>query len=160
MDLARQASEFLIDGIPYVVTAMTGMDDIREAFDTLRMLRPNCKDVDAFVEQICRLQRTSGYRLYAARNTSALVVGVVGFRFMENLMHGRHIYVDDLVILPEFRGIGIGGELLQFAIAQALAERCDRVLLDTGIDNEAAARFYINLGFKITAHRFTMVPDQ
>lgn len=159
MEQSTQEGNFVADGIPYAIAAMTEPDEIRQCFDTLRILRPNCEHYEVFLEQISRLQRKYGYRLCTAKRRSALVVGVIGFRFLENLMHGRHVYVDDLVILPEFRGVGIGGELLKFVITQARAEQCKRVLLDTGMDNVTAARFYVNLGFRITAHRFTMNLD-
>ena len=83
--------------------------------------------------------------------------GVVGFRFAENLMHGRHVYVDDLVTLRELRCQGFGAALMKAVVTQARDSRCRKVLLDTSAENEAGKRFYLSFGFAITANRFTMV---
>jgi ribosomal protein S18 acetylase RimI-like enzyme len=66
----------------------------------------------------------------------------------------RVALLEDMVVLPQFRGVGAGSKLLQAAIAHARASGCKRITLLTDGDNEAAQKFYSNHGF--TASR--MVP--
>ena len=142
-----------------VVTAMKDPSDIRACFEVMKLLRPSCRTPDEFVEQVLRLQAAEEYVLLAARLDGGTICGVVGFRLIENLMHGRHVYVDDLVTAQEHRSQGIGAELLKCVVAQASRSHCTKILLDTGADNKNAARFYLKTGFSITALRFTMVLD-
>jgi ribosomal protein S18 acetylase RimI-like enzyme len=66
----------------------------------------------------------------------------------------RVAILDDMVVLPQFTGLGAGSKLLQAPIAHARASGCKRITLLTDGDNEAAQKFYSNHGF--TASR--MVP--
>jgi GNAT superfamily N-acetyltransferase len=61
-------------------------------------------------------QQSEGYRLiYAAE--SKRVVAAAGYRFLEFLAWGQVLYVDDLITLPDKRGAGHGGALMDWLIA-------------------------------------------
>lgn len=58
----------------------------------------------------------------------------------------RGIYLEDLFVLPEWRGRGVGRRLLAYLARLAVARRCGRLewwVLDW---NESAIRFYRSLG--------------
>jgi GNAT superfamily N-acetyltransferase len=78
-------------------------------------LRPHLKDAGSFIRQVMR-QREHGYRLSAAWR-DARIVGVIGYRLQENLLYGRFVFVDDLVVHQEFRRDGVGARLLSVARA-------------------------------------------
>jgi len=67
---------------------------------------------------------------------------------------GPAAWLEDLVVLPDRRGRGIGGELLAAAIASARGRGCTRITLLTDETNAPAQRFYGRAGFK----RSRMVP--
>ena len=69
--------------------------DFHAAFAVMRELRPHLVDAAAFVAQVER-QAVQGYRLLAAWQGTELV-GLAGYRFQENLIYGRFVYIDDLV---------------------------------------------------------------
>lgn len=56
--------------------------------------------------------------------------------------------IDEFFILPQHRGLGIGGQMLAAAEAQFRAEGCTNVALQLGRGNEAARRFYRQNGFE------------
>lgn len=70
------------------------------------------RDVEAstFLERV-RLQERAGYRL-AFLSVNGAAVAVAGFRVGNNLAWGKHLYVDDLVTLPEARSSGRGASLI------------------------------------------------
>jgi hypothetical protein len=59
-------------------------------------LRPHLKDAGSFIRQVMR-QREHGYRLSAAWRDGR-IVGIIGYRLQENLLYGRYVFVDDLVV--------------------------------------------------------------
>src|SRR3546814_2758694 len=82
-----------------------------------------------------------GYRLLAAwRGNEA--VALAGYRGMEMLIHGKFIYVDDLITREDARGKRLGEQLLAHLYGMAWEQGCSRVMLDTGIANGLAQRFY------------------
>jgi GNAT superfamily N-acetyltransferase len=61
---------------------------------------------------------------------------------------GKAAVFEDLVVLPEYRGRGIGTGLLGHVIAQARAEGVLRITLLTDRDNVRAQALYANAGFR------------
>ena len=143
---------------------MTGQDvtepDVREihadgfalCYPLMRQLRPHIASADEFVER-CRRQRAQGYRLLAlwsARECRALA----GFRVTESLVHGRFLYVDDLVVDAGERGCGYGAVLMDRLKQEGRSLGCAKLVLDTGLDNALAHRFYFRQGLLAMALRF------
>jgi GNAT superfamily N-acetyltransferase len=59
----------------------------------------------------------------------------------------RFAYVDDLVVNPEFRGLGLGRKLLERGIQWARDHRFPGVMLETQDDNVPACTLYQSCGF-------------
>jgi ribosomal protein S18 acetylase RimI-like enzyme len=110
----------------------------------MRELRPHLSTADAFVRQVHR-QHAQGYRLIAAYEGEE-ALGLAGYRFQENLIYGRFVYVDDLVVTARLRRSGLGGELLAEVHRIAREAGCDHFVLDTGLDMTLAQRFYYRQG--------------
>jgi ribosomal protein S18 acetylase RimI-like enzyme len=119
----------------------------------MRQLRPHLKDADSFVRQVVR-QREHGFCLSAAW-CDGQIVGLVGYRFQENLLYGRFVFVDDLVVQKEFRRHGVGAQLLAAARAYAMEASCERFVLDTGLHMALAQRFYYRQGLLAHAIGFS-----
>jgi GNAT superfamily N-acetyltransferase len=93
--------------------------DIAACFAVMRELRPHLPSVDEFVSRVQR-QARDGYRLLAA-SIDDQIVGLAGYRVQENLIHGRFVYVDDLIVAASGRRAGIGALLLD-----RVSEECRR----------------------------------
>ncbi len=86
-------------------------------------------------------------QILVARDGSA-VVGMLSLLFLPSTaLGGRVALLEDMVVRPDARGVGIGARLLQTAIAFARSAGCLRVTLLTDGDNAAAQRFYSRHGF-------------
>lgn len=125
---------------------------IRACFPVMQQLRPHLADADDFVTR-WRRQQLADYRIAALWQESK-VVALAGYRVQENLIHGQFLYVDDLVTLEEWRGHGLGEELIVFLKAETIRLGCTRLALDTAIDNVLAHRFYYRNGLLARALRF------
>ncbi len=62
----------------------------------------------------------------------------------------RFAYVDDLVVNPEYRGLGIGRMLLERGIQWAREKRFPGVMLETQDDNVPACTLYQSCGFVLS----------
>lgn len=76
------------------------------------------------------------------------------YRLQENLVYGSFLYVDDLVTAAAQRGGQWGSRLLQALERLARASGCARLVLDTGLANARAQRFYFREGLLTGALRF------
>jgi len=56
--------------------------------------------------------------------------------------------VDELFVLPQARGRGLGAQLLAAAEAALAARGCVRLQLELGVANEAARAFYARNGYR------------
>lgn len=113
-------------------------------FELMRELRPHVKDMDQFVSQLTR-QAQQGYRLLGAFEGHH-VIGLIGFRELENLLYGRFIYVDDLIVDRSRRQHGVGAALLDTVRAELREQGCSYLVLDTGLHMPLAQRFYFREG--------------
>jgi len=118
--------------------------DLDASFSVMKELRPHLNDRATYSAQVAR-QRAQGYRLLAAWRDGA-IVGLAGYRLQDNLLYGRFIYVDDLVVTASLHRSGFGERLLQAARQQAIALHCRHFVLDTGLHMALAQRFYFRQG--------------
>lgn len=126
--------------------------DVIACFPVMQQLRPHLVDADELVAR-WRRQSQDGYHLAALWQEGA-VVALAGYRVQENLIHGRFFYVDDLVTSATARSQGHGECLMDFLKAEARRLDCDRLTLDTPLDNVLGHRFYYRNGLLARALRF------
>lgn len=126
--------------------------EILACFNVMRELRPNLASAESFLVQVQRMQ-TRGYRLLAALEDD-VPIALAGYRDKEMLIHGHFIYVDDLVTTANRRGQKLGERLLQLIFELAKTQHYSRVILDTGLGNALAQRFYYRMGMLATGMHF------
>jgi ribosomal protein S18 acetylase RimI-like enzyme len=134
-----------------------GETEIAACFPLMRQLRPHLTSADDFAERF-RRQSANGYRLVALwsdRGPQALA----GYRVTENLVHGRFLYVDDLVVDVNARSRGHGARLITHLGNEARSFGCAKLVLDTALDNTLGHRFYYRQGLLATALRFNVAVD-
>jgi ribosomal protein S18 acetylase RimI-like enzyme len=77
---------------------------------------------------------------------SGMVVG--GVAVIYNYRRPQLGLIETLAVLPEFRRLGIGMKLVQFAMSKLFQNGMDASLITTWETNEAALALYEKLGFK------------
>lgn len=126
----------------------------RRCHPLMVQLRPHLTSEDEFVSRWHR-QSLDGYRLLAL-HAGPSILALAGYRVQENLVHGRFLYVDDLVTDASLRGAGHGAALIARLKQDALALCCSKVVLDTPLLNALGHRFYFRHGLLATALRFSV----
>ena len=137
----------------YTLQHLENEEAFGASFDLMRVLRPHVAHPATYVAQLVR-QTRQGYRLLAAWGGDH-IVGLIGYRELENLLYGRFFYVDDLVASPELQGIGLGRRLLTAVRDEAVQRGCDHFVLDTGLHMPLAQRFYFRQGLLARGMHFT-----
>lgn len=126
--------------------------DIQKCWLVLHELRPHLKE-DEFVEMISNMIK-EGYQL-AFIEQDGIAVAAIGYRYLQFLFNGKHIYIDDLSTLPKARSKGYGGKLLDFVEAEAKSKGYKAITLDSGYHRADAHRLYLNKGFLLSSHHFS-----
>jgi ribosomal protein S18 acetylase RimI-like enzyme len=127
--------------------------EIARCYALMRELRPHLRSEAEFVERVQR-QQGVGYRLLTA-GIDDRIVGLAGYRAQENLIYGRFVYVDDLVVDPDERRGGIGAHLLDGVVDECRRQGVPTLVLDTAIDNSLGQRFYFRYGMLARGLRFS-----
>jgi GNAT superfamily N-acetyltransferase len=127
-------------------------EDILKCWDVMFVLRPHLIK-ENFVS-IIKEMINEGYTL-AFIEEDAKAAAAVGFRYLQFLYNGKHFYIDDLSTLPEYRGKGYAGKLLDYVIDKAKTNGLKTVTLDSGYQRFDAHRLYLNKGFTLNCHHFS-----
>jgi GNAT superfamily N-acetyltransferase len=86
-------------------------------------------------------------RIHVARDGGKVVAMASLIYGISTAEGGLAASFEDFVVLPGYRGKGIGAELLQYVIAQARKQGVLRLILLTDRQNERAQALYRKLGF-------------
>jgi GNAT superfamily N-acetyltransferase len=135
-----------------MILKATTDDQILATRAVMRELRPNISEAE-YLATIRRMMQTNGYQLVALY-AETTVLAVAGYRFMEMLYCGKILYVDDLNTDERYRSQGCGKTLMEWLKAEAQAMGCGQLHLDSGIQREAAHRFYYREGLTINCFHF------
>lgn len=139
--------------MPYTLQYLDSEQAFGASFDLMRVLRPHIVTQAAYLAQFAR-QTEQGYRLLAVCDGER-IVGLAGYRELENLLYGRFIYVDDLVVSPALQRSGLGERLLNAVRDEAVQRQCDHLVLDTGLHMPLAQRFYFRQELLARGMHFT-----
>lgn len=94
-------------------------------------------------------------------NTGFLLIKVMRlnfFKILKNLiksffklskLNKDEFYISNIAVYPEYRGLGIGKELLKFAENIARSKKLKKLSLDVEKENYNAINFYKRFGYKI-----------
>lgn len=89
-------------------------------------------------------------RILVLREGDAIVAMVNLLFTISTARGGKAAILEDMIVRPARRGDGLGGELLQAAVALARQEGCLRITLLTDRANDGAIRFYQRHGFALS----------
>ncbi len=118
--------------------------ELLACYEVMLELRPNLTSPESYLAQVKR-QSKQGYKILAAWNDKT-PLALAGYRNTEMLIHGSFIYVDDLVTKRSVRGKKLGEQLLEHIFCESSKHHYTKIILDTGISNSLAQRFYFRLG--------------
>lgn len=128
-------------------------EEIRSCYAVISQLRPHL-DEDSFVRRVL-LQGAEAFMLAYLKDTRDKVVGVCGFRIVNNLGFGRILFVDDLVVDENERSKGLGKILFDWLITFGKENGCGRIHLDSAVHRVGAHKFYMDQHMAIASFHFS-----
>ncbi len=140
--------------------------------DSVELRRATVADSDAVYVLICELKQAEfnrqafnvGFKAnledrhlrYQLALINGDVVGMIGLHMQFHLHHVNWIgEIQELVVMPQARGHGVGSRLLAWAEDQARAAGAELTELSTSTGRLDAHRFYEREGYQQTHFRFT-----
>ena len=94
------------------------------------------------------------FQFFGLFNEQEDLQGIIGCRILYDFLHGKHLYIDDLVAHTNARKMGVGKLLLNFAEGYAAEHKCNIIRVSTGSDYKPGIEFYEQIGWKIKAVTF------
>ena len=128
-------------------------EDFLNCFEVVKELRPHLKQ-DSYIDMVLQMMDEGYKMIYVEMEGKA--VSFCGYRYETMFHRGKSIYIDDLCSLPEARGKGHAGALLDYVTAEAKENGCKTIHLDSGHHRYTAHRLYLNKRYKIIAHHFAL----
>jgi GNAT superfamily N-acetyltransferase len=82
------------------------------------------------------------------------MIGISGLWIMTKYYVGKHIEPDNVIILPEYRGKGIGEKLMEWIYDYGRSQGCVASELNCYVTNTAGQKFWTNAGYKIVGFHY------
>lgn len=86
--------------------------------------------------------------------SSGQLVGICGAWVLYKHYIGKHIELDNVVILPGYRNDGIGARLIAWLERWAKTENCKGSELNCYVHNSPGIKFWLNQGYKLLGFHF------
>jgi ribosomal protein S18 acetylase RimI-like enzyme len=129
------------------------IEESKSVFPIMKELRSHLSEAEYL--ELLLSAKANGYQLVGAYEGKNCL-GLMGYRTLFDFVHGKHIYIDDLVVTASIRSQGIGAQLLSYAKEIAMSNGCSRLRLCTGNENENGKRFYEKNGWEQRAVVYKM----
>lgn len=126
-------------------------EDILTIIPLLQILNPQLTD-ELLASRLQEMVKQD-YRCVGIFDDDKLI-GCSGLWILTKYYVGRHIEPDNVVILPEYRGQGIGKKLMEWIYDYAIANDCEASELNCYISNAAGQKFWMNEGYKILGFHY------
>lgn len=110
------------------------------AYELIKELRPKLSQND-FETLSQEAKNRDDYKLVGLFEEN-VCLAIMGYRVLYDLVHGKHLYIDDLVVTAKRRSKGLGKLLLDFAEHQSQKLNCKTLRLCTSTENLDGIRFY------------------
>ncbi|GAA4312031.1 GNAT family N-acetyltransferase [Mucilaginibacter gynuensis] len=128
--------------------------DIEFCKEAILAFRTNL-NADTVVNEVFEMISKEGFELiYISSDDNKKAIAFTGYRVIRMLRTGPIIYIDDLYTLPEVRGKGYAGALLDHVAEQATKNGINAIHLDSGYALHTAHRLYLNKGYVLACNHF------
>ena len=82
------------------------------------------------------------------------LIGICGLWILTKYYVGRHLEPDNVMILPEYRGKGIGEKMMQWVYEYGRSKGCIASELNCYVTNSAGQKFWANEGYRILGFHY------
>ncbi len=126
-------------------------DDLPMIIPFLRLLNDSIP-VETLEERLEEMIR-QGYECVGVFDGNRLA-GICGLWFLTKYYVGKHVEPDNVIIHPDYRGTGIGEQMMNWIYAYARSKGCIASELNCYVSNTGGQKFWINEGYQIIGFHF------
>lgn len=101
--------------------------------------------LDQFKSELHQIPET---RMYWVAKVEGRVIGYAGVLVIDDVAD-----IGTIAVIPEFRRIGVGGQLMQMIFAESRRRGANRIMLEVRVNNHHAIEVYKKYGFQILIER-------
>jgi len=131
-------------------------EDFGQIMELLRQLWPDKRLDSVALQTVFDRALFSGAQTYLCAVNGQRIVGFGSLTLKNNLWQEGYLgHVDELIVDREFRGRGIGSQLLERLVSAAREQDCRRIELDSARHRKEAHEFYRQHGFEERALLFS-----
>lgn len=116
--------------------------DFEAIMEMIKALALFEREPDAVVNTVERMHEEKEYFQFYVAEIDGKIVGMALYFFAYYTWVGKSLYLDDLYVKPEYRGMNIGKALLEKIVAIAKEEKCKRMRWQVLDWNTTAIEFY------------------
>ncbi len=124
--------------------------DLPALMDMIRELAAFEKKPDAVRNTVGKMEREKGLFGFFVAEESGRIIGSAIYFFAYYTWVGKSLYLDDLYVKPEYRGMKVGSMLLGRVFELARKEGCGRLRWQVLDWNKDAIAFYKKRGARIS----------
>ncbi len=125
--------------------------DISSIIPLLRILNDKITE-ETLQERLAEMVK-NGYECMGAYDNGRLI-GICGLWVLTKYYVGRHVEPDNVMILPEYRGKGIGEAMMESVYAYGRSKGCVASELNCYVTNSGGQKFWANEGYKIIGFHY------
>ncbi|XP_077330059.1 thialysine N-epsilon-acetyltransferase-like isoform X2 [Lithobates pipiens] len=104
----------------------------------------DCEEIMQMIQDLAEYEKMSDRVINTAEGPR--LVGYALSHYIYNTFKGRALYLEDLFVMPQYRGKGIGSKLLTATAELCLSLGCARLQLSVLDWNQSAISFYQSRG--------------
>jgi len=82
-------------------------------------------------------------------------IALAGFWVNTKLFSGKYIDVDNVIVAPKHRGLGVGALLMKWIEEHAKQIEAKMIVLDAFLESRKAHQFYFKQGYVVKGFHFT-----
>ena len=125
---------------------------MRDCLPIINQLYPKIT-IEKFEIATAEMIKRGGYKMLAAYQDNEMVA-VCGYYISYMLYCGRYLQFCNLVVDKKFRNQGIGKEIISYLEKKARELDCDKIVLDSYVQNEKSHSLYYESDFYIRGFHF------
>jgi GNAT superfamily N-acetyltransferase len=126
-------------------------DKLNNIIPLLRVLNEKI-DEDTLKQRLEDMIR-QGYQCIGIYDQETLA-GISGMWFLTKYYVGKHIEPDNVIILPQYRGKGLGEQLMKWIYEYARSQGCIASELNCYVNNHGGQKFWINEGYRVIGFHY------
>nr|WP_298926816.1 GNAT family N-acetyltransferase [uncultured Allomuricauda sp.] len=96
---------------------------------------------------------SNGYQCVGAYDSSKLI-GISGLWILTKYYIGKHIELDNVFILPEYQGKGVGKHMMEWIFNYAISIGCKGSELNCYTKNKSGQKFWEREGYQMVGYHY------